>query len=135
MLKKTAPPMQWYLHLALMAIMMACDAGWIRFNLTRYTDNIMAIQNTKTYTMWYALALPIYAVMYLSVVLIAAPLHAVYGVGAGAMVGGAIYGVYNLCVLLQFEHSSAPLACVDTLWGTALFAGLAWVAVAFEAGV
>ena len=122
--------MLWYMHFPLMLIMMVCDAVWIRLHLTRYTENIMAIQNTTTYTMWYALALPIYAVMYLSVVLIAVPLYAVYGLGAGALVGGAIYGVYNLCVLLQFENSSVLLACIDSAWGTLFFMVLTHLAVA-----
>jgi uncharacterized membrane protein len=122
--------MLWYMHVPLMLIMMVCDAAWIRLNMARYTENIMAIQNTTTYSMWYVLALPIYAVMYLSVVLIAVPLHAVYGLGAGALVGGAIYGVYNLCVLLQFENSSAVLACMDSVWGTLLFMALTRLAVA-----
>jgi uncharacterized membrane protein len=115
-----------------MVIMMICDAGWIRLNMALYTENIMAIQNTGAYTMRYAFALPIYAVMYISVIFIAVPLHAIYDAGSGALVGCSIYGVYNLCVLLQFENSSVPLACLDTAWGIILFTGVTRLAVAFD---
>ena len=112
---------------------MICDAGWIRLNVVLYTENIMAIQNTAAYTMRYVFALPIYAVMYISVIFIAAPLHPIYDVGSGALVGCSIYSVYNLCVLLQFENSSVALACMDIAWGIGLFTGITRLAVAFEA--
>ena len=116
--------MLWWGYLVVMAAMVLCDLIWIGANFKRYTDHIMAIQNTPYYSMWKIIALPIYMLMYVAVVFIALPLYPLYGLGAGAIVGCVVYGVYDLCVLLQFQHSSVGIACLDILWGTALFTGI-----------
>ena len=123
--------MLWYFHVVLMLIMIVCDAAWIWLNMSRYSQNIINIQNTDTVVMWNAVALPIYVIMYMSVIMIAVPLYPTYDMGSGALVGFSIYSVYNLCMLLQFENSSIALGVIDTIWGTLLFMCLTKLAVTF----
>jgi uncharacterized membrane protein len=125
--------MLWWGYPVLMAAMMACDLIWIWVNLKRYINNITAIQNTPYQGMWNIIIIPIYALMYIAVVFIALPLFPIYNLGAGAIVGCVVYGVYNLCLLLQFKHSSVYLAFMDTCWGTALFMGITKLAEVMEA--
>ena len=114
-----------------MLIMIICDAAWLRLNISSYAQNIINIQNTDTVAMWYAVAFPIYVIMYMSVIMIAVPLYPTYDMGSGALVGFSIYSVYNLCLLLQFENSSVALGVLDTIWGTLLFMCLTKLAVTF----
>ena len=116
--------MLWWGYVVVMAAMVLCDLIWIGTNFKMYTDHIMAIQGTPYYNMWKIIVLPIYALMYVAVVFIALPLYPLYGLGSGAIVGFVVYGVYDLCMLLQFHNSSVGIACLDILWGTALFTGL-----------
>ena len=125
--------MLWWGYPVLMAAMMACDLIWIWANFKRYTDNITAIQNKPYHSMWNIIIIPIYALMYVAVVFIALPLFPIYGPGAGAIVGCVVYGVYDLCLLLQFEHSSVKTAFLDIFWGTALFTGITKLAEVMEA--
>jgi len=83
--------------------------------------------------MWTVIVIPIYALMYIAIVFIALPLFPIYGPGAGAIVGCVVYGVYDLCLLLQFEHSSVKTALLDIFWGTALFTGITKLVEAMEA--
>ena len=124
--------MLWWGHPVVMAAMMVCDLIWIWANFKRYTDNISAIQNTPYHSMWTIIIIPIYALMYVAIVFIALPLFPIYGPGAGAIVGCVVYGVYDLCLLLQFERSSVKTACLDICWGTALFTGITKLAEAME---
>lgn len=123
--------MLWYFHLVLMLIMSICDGAWIWLNLSSYTQNIINIQNTETVAMRSVFALPIYIVMYMSVIIIAVPLYPTYDMGSGALVGFSVYSTYNLCLLLQFENSSVALGMIDTIWGTLLFMCLTKLAVTF----
>ena len=113
-------------------VMYICDAVWIFFLWNFYSENIQLIQQgTKVNICKLAIA-PIYVIMYLSVIFIAIPLYPEYNVGAGTLVGGAIYGVYDLCMVLQFEDNNLLLAVFDTLWGMALFTGLTYLAISFS---
>lgn len=124
--------MLWYFHIVLIIAMILCDGIWIFLNYERYTHNISMIQNTESHEMWAIMAIPIYVLMYVAVVFIALPLYPLYDIGAGALVGCVVYGVYDLCVLLQFHRSSVKVALMDMVWGTVLFMGLTKIAMVFD---
>jgi uncharacterized membrane protein len=121
-------PLSLVAYLAVAGVMIACDLLFIRLRWRAYAENIARIQKNPA-NLWKPIAIPIYILMYAAVILVAVPLYPEYNAGAGALVGLVVYGVYDLCMVLQFEDNSISLAAIDTLWGTALFTGLTQMAV------
>lgn len=124
--------MHWILYIALFCIMVACDLLWIGVMWGYIEQNIIDIQNGSPCKIHKATIPIIYALMYLGIVLICLPLTAVYGLGAGALVGFVIYGIYDMCLLLEFKSCSGVVAGLDIAWGTLLFFSLTAIAVEFE---
>ena len=124
--------MLWWLHIVLFCIMVIIDASWTKIMWGFYDHNVEIIQSNKEVGLYVWVIPPIYGTMYLALAMICIPLVPTYDVLAGALVGFVVYGIYNMCMVLQFSGCNKTLACVDTLWGTVLFLSLTAIAQWFS---
>lgn len=81
--------------------------------------------------LWWA-ALIVYLLFPLSIVVFIAPLaqHSPYlGALYGAILGGVIYGVYDLTCLAIFKDFPVGMGLIDWLWGTVLYTASSFLSI------
>ena len=114
------------LSAAIVAVaMLLVDVIWLRLRGSMYKAAVAAVQGAPLRVRLVPGAAA-YALMAASIPLIAFPAARTASPGSaavsGAMLGAAVYGVFNATNAAIFSSYPASMAVQDTVWGTALFA-------------
>lgn len=113
--------------------MLALDLVWLRVRASMYQASVRDVQGQplRIRAGWAAAA---YLIMVASIPAVAVPAahRATLPAAAlsGAMLGLAVYGVFNATNAAIFADYPARMALQDTLWGTTLFASASMLFVA-----
>lgn len=110
-------------------VILVMDILWLSLNKRSYHAMLQAIQKTPV-KFNNATAILAYAVVLMSIFLVAVPLARHYlhknniiksSIICGGGVGFVIYAIYNLTNMSILTNYSIPVAIKDTLWGTFLY--------------
>ena len=115
--------------LATAAVMLILDAGWLTANNAYHRKVFAALQGAPLQVRWLPAAavyvLMIVAVWTLAVQPATTPLDAA---GRGAILGVAMYGVYDFTNYATLIRYPVAYALTDVAWGTVLCAATAAIA-------
>jgi len=100
------------------------DAIWLTARKSFYTKEIVRVQGGKPFVVNKWVAAFAYVLMLLSIMFISYDQSEdeIEGLWRGAILGAAIYGVYNATNMATLSQYSLEYAITDTMWGTFLFA-------------